>query len=191
MFFVVAATASSPSWPDADWLPQFHIRPTPTEARGMNDPCGPVYFNGMYHTFFQDHLPSGTGWGHVVSTDMVHWANMPPALQVDRDFDGLSINTGSVTIVDGVPVAMYNGGILRDGTVKGQSVAMPSNVSDPLLTNWSKPDYNPVIPDSPPSDPCPSFRDDTTAWRSNGEWKLINSGCNAQLLYTSKDFINW
>ena len=92
---------------DSVWLPQFHIRPG-AEATTMNDPCGPVYFNGMYHVFFQDHIPSGTAWGHVVSADGVHFAHLPPSIVVDRPSDGMSINTGSVTIVNGVPTAVYN-----------------------------------------------------------------------------------
>lgn len=92
---------------DSAWLPQFHIRPG-SEATTMNDPCGPVYFNGMYHVFFQDHIPSGTAWGHVASADGVHFAHLPPAIVRDRPSDGMSINTGSVTIVNGVPTAVYN-----------------------------------------------------------------------------------
>ena len=107
---------------DIFWLPRFHIRPDSAngEAQGMNDPCGPMVFNGMYHTFFQDWLPKGTGWGHVVSADLAHFAHLPPALRVDEPFDGMSINTGSVTIVNGTPYAVYNGGNLRNGTVLGQ-----------------------------------------------------------------------
>ena len=93
----------------------------------------------MYHVFFQDHIPSGTAWGHVASADLAHFSHLPPAIVVDKPSDGMSINTGSVTIVEGVPTAVYNGGILRNGTVKGQSVAYAANLSDPLLLNWSKP----------------------------------------------------
>jgi hypothetical protein len=112
----------------------------------------------------------------------------------------MSINTGSVTIVNGRPTAVYNGGILRNGTVEGQSVAWAANLSDPLLAEWHNPSIpldgytNPIVPLSPPlpsPEHCPSFRDDSAAWRSGGQWKMIASGCGAQLLYTSADFVSW
>jgi sucrose-6-phosphate hydrolase SacC (GH32 family) len=192
-----ALPAGTPWFNDSVWLPRFHIRPGP-EATTMNDPCGPFVFNGMWHVFFQDHISSGTAWGHVVSADGAHFAHLPPAIVVDRPSDGMSINTGSVTVVNGVPTAVYNGGILRPvgnethGKVEGQSVAFAANLSDPRLKVWRKPSYNPIIPHSPPgADHCPSFRDDSAAWRSQGEWKMIASGCSKQLLYSSKDFVIW
>lgn len=94
--------------------------------------------------------------------------------------------------------AWLQGGILRPvgnethGKVEGQSVAYSANISDPMLKLWLKPSYNPIIAHSPAgADHCPSFRDDSAAWRSQGEWKMIASGCNKQLLYTSNDFISW
>ena len=53
---------------DSVWKPTFHIRPG-NEATSMNDPCGPMFFNGMHRTFCQDHIASGTAWGHVASVD--------------------------------------------------------------------------------------------------------------------------
>lgn len=71
-------------------------------------------------------------------------------------------------------------------------MAYAANTSDPLLKLWLKPSYNPIIARSPGGvDHCPSFRDDSAAWRSQGEWKMIASGCSKQLLYASKDFISW
>lgn len=72
-----------------DNLPEFHI----TGGKGwINDPNGPVVFNGEYHVFFQFY-PHGVEWGpmhwgHVKSKDLTHWERLPIALYPDENDDG-------------------------------------------------------------------------------------------------------
>ena len=154
----------------------------------------------MYHLFYQ-YNPHGAlwdvgnlSWGHSVSGDLVNWAALDNALDPTAPFDANGCASGSVTILpDGVPVVMYSGIDARRRQV--QNVAFPKNPRDPLLREWTKPGYNPVIP--VPADVSPdNFRDPTTAWLgSDGLWRFaisaVADGVGATLVYRSADFLRW
>jgi fructan beta-fructosidase len=79
------------------YRPQFHFTPT---KGWMNDPNGLVYFDGEYHLFFQ-YLPDALtvqtpimSWGHAVSSDLIHWTQLPIALSPDAH-DGWIRMTGT------------------------------------------------------------------------------------------------
>ncbi|KAH7572443.1 hypothetical protein JRO89_XS04G0257700 [Xanthoceras sorbifolium] len=102
--------------------------------------------------------------------------------------------SGSTTILPGSkPFILYTG-IDANGR-QVQNLAMPKNLSDPLLKEWVKFSGNPVM--TPPNGvKVDDFRDPTTAWQgSDGKWRvIIGSQSNNQgmaILYRSKDFIRW
>src|SRR6202011_383532 len=69
---------------DQPWRPQYHFTPP---KNFMNDPNGTVFYKGEYHLFYQ-YNPEGNvwghmSWGHAVSSDMLHWQNLPVALHED------------------------------------------------------------------------------------------------------------
>ena len=128
--------------PSADYYyTRFHAQPL---KNWLNDPNGPMWFKGVYHLFFQ-YNPKGKHWGdmhwyHMTSTDLMHWKHQPVALAPDQSYDCGGIFSGSATIVHDVPVLTYS-------VACGRYVvnAYPANASDPNLTYWTKPSYNPVM----------------------------------------------
>lgn len=67
-----------PVYYNEKYRPQFHFT---AKKNWLNDPNGLVYYDGVYHLFFQYMPPHRPGaykdWGHAISTDLVHWEQIP------------------------------------------------------------------------------------------------------------------
>lgn len=63
--------------------PRAHYTPP---AWWMNDPNGLVFFNDLWHLFYQyqPNSPPGKHWGHAVSRDLIGWEDWPVALWPDE-----------------------------------------------------------------------------------------------------------
>ena len=135
------------------YRPQFHFT---AKKNWLNDPNGLIYYEGEYHLFFQ-HNPSGTDWGnmtwgHAVSPDMVHWKQLPHAIEPDElgtIFSGSGVvdwnNTaGFQTSDEKVLIAIYTSAGQYVPTEKPftQSIAY----SNDRGRTWSKYEENPVLP---------------------------------------------
>ncbi|KAG8375681.1 hypothetical protein BUALT_Bualt10G0125700 [Buddleja alternifolia] len=159
-----------------------------------------MYYKGVYHLFYQYNPYSAVwgniSWAHSVSYDLIDWIHLENAINPTEPYDVGGCWSGSATIIPGddKPVILYTGDNSADQQV--QNLAMPKNLSDPLLREWIKSSHNPVLSPINGIDPK-NYRDPTTAWRRSFDetWRvLIGSqidGHGAAILYKSKDFINW
>lgn len=154
--------------------PQFHFS---AHRNWINDPNGLVFFDGEYHLFFQ-HNPFGSqwghmSWGHAVSTDLLHWQELPLAIAED---ERVSIFSGSV-VVDagntsgfgdgsGPPlVAVYTGCLRRPEGGQAQELAYSTDRG----RSWTKYPGNPVL-DLGLSD----FRDPKVFWHApTARWVMV------------------
>uniref|UniRef100_A0A0E0JU30 beta-fructofuranosidase n=1 Tax=Oryza punctata TaxID=4537 RepID=A0A0E0JU30_ORYPU len=158
-----------------------------------------MYYNGIYHEFYQ-YNPNGSVWGnivwgHSVSTDLINWIRLEPAIEGNTPSDINGCWTGSATILTGdQPVIIYTGADTEKRQV--QNIVLPKNRSDPYLREWTKPKNNPLIEPVGPGFNSNQFRDPTTGWIGpDGLWRIAVgaelNGYSAALLYKSKDFMQW
>ncbi len=183
--------------------PQFHLLPA---HNWMNDPNGPIYWNGNYHMFFQ-YNPGAAVWGdmhwaHAISPDMVHWKHMPIALAPssggpDQDgcFSGSAVSDGKAATVlyTGVKKAAPAEATLRDGAHNFRETQCLASSEDALLKMWNKLPA-PVL--EPPADPKLTGFRDPFLWRSGSTWYMgVGSGQQGGggrvLLYRSTDLRRW
>jgi len=95
---------------------------------GLNDPNGLCFWHGNWHLFYQTDPPedSRAHWGHAISTDLIHWRDLPHAIHPNPEEQSYS---GSTLVEEDRVIAMYH------GTRRGNMVAVSS---DPQLLNWKK-----------------------------------------------------
>ena len=180
--------------------PAFHISP---RVGWMNDPNGFSMYQGKYHLFYQYH-PYSTQWGpmhwgHVVSSDLMHWEYLPAALAPDQQYDKFGCFSGSaLELPDGRQLLMYTGvrsERMRDGTKRAFQTQCLA-VGDGL--NYEKLDCNPVLgkDDVPENFSINDFRDPKMFTLPDGRYGVVvgnrtddNSG--AVVMYVSDDGFNW
>jgi beta-fructofuranosidase len=185
--------------------PQFHLLPA---RNWMNDPNGPIYYDGKYHMFFQ-YNPEAAIWGnmswnHATSPDMLHWTHQPLALTMTPDGpDAAGCFSGSCIAVDEGRnkrvYAIYTGviknpqreTIRNEGLQESQCLAWSDDAN---LTNWIKLP-KPVIPAPPAGLKVIGFRDPSVWKQGNWFYMTVGSGIDkvggCVLLYRSSDLRSW
>lgn len=178
--------------------PQFHGGPY---QFWMNEPHAPIYYNGMYHLFYQANMTGSYWrnicWGHLVSTDMVSWKPVKEAIVPTEDSvvpDG--VWSGGATLdANGVPLLFFTAGNdsfrNEEGLISNQNigVAYPADLSDPELTDWIICKDLAIIQKSGQGR-TGEFRD-PHIWKEDDTWYMLicsgstKSNGGAALLYTT------
>ncbi|WP_228469378.1 glycoside hydrolase family 32 protein [Paenibacillus sp. JNUCC31] len=179
------------------YRPQFHYTP---EKNWMNDPNGMAYYEGEYHLFYQ-YTPFSNQpnfekmhWGHAVSSDLVHWEELPPALSPGEDgaiFSGSAVvdkqNTSGFFDEEGSGlVAIYtnNGNTATPDKPQVQSIAYSKDKG----RTWTKYLGNPVLfPDT-----TLDFRDPKVFWHVETSKWIMSLAVNDRVeFYTSPNLKEW
>jgi sucrose-6-phosphate hydrolase SacC (GH32 family) len=172
-----------------------------TVQRGFNnDPNGMVYLNGQYHLCYQhnayDVVVGNQTWGHAVSSDLVHWQEMPEAIYGDplgQIWSGSSVidwnnsaGMGSNTIVSFYTSAggHSNNNLMSEGQLFSQSMACSLDQGQ----TWIKYTNNPVIPNV-----AGDNRDPRAIWYAPGnKWVMVFWLQNNDFgFFSSTNLINW
>lgn len=173
--------------------PQLHFSPA---KNWMNDPNGMVYYDGVYHLFYQ-YNPDGNvwndmHWGHATSTDLIHWEHKPVALYSEPKglgyiFSGCAVvdwNNTSRLGEDSTPplIAIFTHSSKSNNQV--QSIAYSNDLGD----TWKKYKNNPVLSNQGIAD----FRDPKVFWDERSQdWIMVLAADKVIKFYRSKDLINW
>ena len=163
------------------YCPRYHF--SAPEGR-MNDPNGLCFWKGKWHLFYQAYPPEGTiSWGHAVSEDLLHWKDLPYAINPDIE---QACWSGATLVEENRVIAIYL------GNEYGIIVAVSS---DPLLLNWNKIGHIPNDVDKyyPVYDPCIWKQDDWYYALSGGKIDVPGSerGVRAGYLFRSRDLVAW
>jgi fructan beta-fructosidase len=198
LVLAIPATLNSADFPartsEGPWRLQYHFTPP---QNWTNDPNGLVYYKGEYHLFYQFN-PFGSkwghmSWGHAVSSDLLHWKDLPVALSEEN---GIMIFSGSAVVDEenssglcpasgedrSCMIAIYTGHTSNKQT---QNIAF----SNDRGRTWTKYKGNPVIDLG-----LKDFRDPKVLWDTERKnWVMVTalSDQHKLRLFESRDLIHW
>lgn len=157
-----------------------------------NDPNGLIYYNGLYHFFYQFYDDVAWGpmhWGHATSKDLIHWNEEPIAFYPDANGAAFS---GSIVADTGNTSGLFsgkNGGLVAFITADGGGQRIKLAYSSDEGKTWTKLD-DPVL-DYSTDDPLKNgaFRD-PKVFRWNNKWFMVVAGGPLRI-YSSDNLRQW
>lgn len=174
------------------YYPHYHLAPP---AGWMNDPNGLIWFNGLYHAFYQHHPMSEhwgpMHWGHATSKDMVHWQHQPIALAPGDIEDPDGCFSGSAVDDDGVLSLIYTGHAWLDGVGNDAAIRQVQC----LATSRDGVHFEKQGEVLAPPEGVMHFRD-PKVWRQDGTWWMVvgtrdDRDCGQVLLYRGETLRDW
>ncbi len=191
---------SEPAWHKDAYRPQYHYS---AKKNWANDPNGLIYYEEEWHLFYQ-YNPYGNfdghkHWAHAVSSDLVHWEDLPLALFPDSLGDCWS---GSVVADKQNTSGLFTGNTDEYGKKKEEGlVAIYTSFSETICQSlaysvdrgrtWTKYEGNPVVASSNNPGGSIYFRDPKVFWHEeSSQWMMVISG-GPLMIYTSPDLLHW
>lgn len=153
----------------------------------MNDINGTVYFNGVWHMYYQcNYNVASFGdcyWGHATSTDLVHWEEHEPAISPDSN----QIWSGTAWADNENRSGLFTdgkGGIIAAYSTEKQTVGIAYSEDGMKFKKIGI-----VIKNPGPG--MVDFRDPKLFYdETNGRWTILVAGGKVRI-YQSDDLKNW
>lgn len=177
------------------YRPQFHFT-APTNW--LNDPNGLVYYQGVYHLFYQHH-PFGNKWGpmhwgHATSQDLIAWKHEPIALFPDEHgaiFSGCCVvdwNNSSGLFDDSEGIIAFFTHADTCPTSGNPRQRQSLAYSKDGGHTWEKYDGNPILVDTDLID----FRDPKVFWHEPSQkWVMLLVAGDRVKFYGSTNLREW
>jgi fructan beta-fructosidase len=180
------------------YRPQLHFSPL---EKWTNDPNGLVYYQGVYHLFYQyypgDIIWGPMHWGHATSRDLVHWKQQSIALYPDSlgyIFSGSAVvDSGNTSGFGqkGKPALVaifthHDPAGEKKGAMDYQNQSLAYSLDDG--NTWTKYKGNPVLKNPGITD----FRDPNVIWyRPGKKWVMSLATKDKISFYSSPDLKTW
>lgn len=164
-----------------EFVPKFHFY-APEDI--LNDPNGLCFWQGRWHMFYQAFPPEREiCWGHAISEDLIHWTDLPYALE---PVDEKACWSGATLVEENRVIAIFHAFPI------GNVVAVSE---DPLLMKWERVGMIPKKEGDPYEvfDPC-IWKDGEYYYSlSGGKVELPASwrGQRSEFVFRSKNLVDW
>ncbi|MGE5557332.1 MAG: glycoside hydrolase family 32 protein [Bacillota bacterium] len=172
------------------YRPLYHFTPP---HGWINDPNGLVCFRDQWHLFYQYYESGqvdGMQWGHAVSSDLIRWKHLPPAIGPDQHGQ---IWSGSAVVDHSDTSGLFHGqaGMVCFFTYWNSSDNMQCQgmAYSPDGFTFYKFSGNPVIPYLPDGEK--EFRDPKVFWHTRSRrWIMAVAGGKLRV-YSSSNLLDW
>ncbi len=177
------------SYMNGPYQPGYHYS---QNSGNSSDPNGLVYFDGEYHLFHQDR----GRWAHAVSTDLMHWKQLPialPHLAAGESWSGSAVvdaNDSSGLFDGGQGLIAFYTSFNHDAANGNQSVR--AAYSKDHGRTWAVVQADPVVENPGGPGGGWDFRDPKVTWdATNSQWIMVVAGGDHLRFYASADLLHW